>query len=212
MECEVKTMMSASVGKIAEALCKVQPTIHPVSKDAANPFFKSKYATLASCMEAIKPLYEAGICVLQPPVQCGPDGVCVTTLLIHTSGEWIRGELYMPAAKRDPQGFGSAISYARRYCLSATIGLATEDDDGERAMNRGGAQGAPARKIDLPPEPPTQEGLDTRFVKAGEAIGNAKTQAKLDEIQAFYKKIPFSAEQMKMLDFTLDARRKKADF
>lgn len=128
---DVQVSMSPSIGKIAEAIAKAQLTMRPAIKDGVNPHFKNNYATLASCIEALRPLHENGIAVIQPPVSHGPDGVCVATLLLHSSGEWIRGELYMPAQKKDPQGFGSALSYARRYCLTATVGLGTDDDDGE---------------------------------------------------------------------------------
>ncbi len=138
---QVVVTMSPTVGKIAEALAKAQAEMKPAAKDATNPHFKSQYATLASCFDAVKPLYANGIAVLQPPVPHGADGVCVATLLIHSSGEWIRGELYMPAAKRDPQGFGSALSYARRYCLTSTVGLATDDDDGAEASRTKSAPG-----------------------------------------------------------------------
>jgi hypothetical protein len=130
----VKLTMSPTVGAIASALAKAQLAMRHAVKDATNPHFKNRYATLASCIEAIRPLHENNIAVIQPPAVHGADGVCVATLLIHSSGEWIRGELYMPASKRDPQGFGSALSYARRYCLTATTGLGTDDDDGEAAV------------------------------------------------------------------------------
>jgi hypothetical protein len=133
-ETAVTVTMSASVGAIGAALAKAQLAMRPAVKDATNPHYKNRYATLASCVEALRPLHENGIAVIQPPAVHGADGVCVSTLLVHSSGEWIRGELYMPASKRDPQGFGSALSYARRYCLTATTGLATDDDDGEAAV------------------------------------------------------------------------------
>jgi hypothetical protein len=131
---DVRISMSPTVGKIAEAMAKAQLAMRPAFKDATNPHFKNKYASLVSCLEAVRPLQENGIALFQPPASHGTDGVCVATLLIHSSGEWIRGELYMPAAKKDPQGFGSALSYARRYCLVATVGLGTDDDDAESAV------------------------------------------------------------------------------
>lgn len=147
---DFRMSMSPSIGKIAEALAKAQLAMRPAVRDATNPAFKrdgtvSRYATLASCIEALRPLHENGIAVVQPPASHGPDGVCVSTLLLHSSGEWIRGELYMPAQKKDAQGFGSALSYARRYCLTATVGLGTDDDDGESAVRQLPAKsGAPA--------------------------------------------------------------------
>ncbi len=149
MSDQVTITMSPTIGKIGAALAKAQLSMRPAVKDSENPAFKqsgrtSRYASLASCVEALRPLHENEIAVIQPPAIHGPDGVCVSTLLIHSSGEWIRGDLYMPAAKKDPQGFGSALTYARRYCLSSTVGLATDDDDGEAAQkssDRNGASG-----------------------------------------------------------------------
>jgi hypothetical protein len=135
---DVTITMSPTVGKLAAALAKAQAEMRPAVKDAQNPHFRNNYATLAACMEAVRPLFAHGIAVIQPPVPHGADGVCVATLLLHESGEWIRGELYMPATKKDAQGFGSALSYARRYCLQATVGLATDDDDGNGAVRGSG--------------------------------------------------------------------------
>lgn len=128
---EVTITMSVTVGALGAALAKAQLAMRPAVKDSTNPHFKNRYASLASCVEALRPLHEQGIGVIQPPALAGPDGVCVSTLLVHSSGEWIRGDLYMPATKKDAQGFGSALTYARRYCLVSTVGLATDDDDGE---------------------------------------------------------------------------------
>lgn len=133
------TMMSPTVGKIAAALAKAQLEMGAVVKDSSNPAFKgSRYASLAACIEATKVLNRHGVAVVQPPAPHGLDGVCVRTLLIHESGEWISGELYMPATKKDAQGFGSALSYARRYCLLSTAGMATDDDDGNGAVRGSG--------------------------------------------------------------------------
>lgn len=170
-EPQVTITMSPTVGKIAEALAKAQAAMGPASKDSVNPHFKSKYASLAACFDAVKPLHAQGIAVLQPPVPHGADGVCVATLLIHSSGEWIRGELYMPAAKRDPQGFGSALSYARRYCLTSTVGLATDDDDGADASRTPSAPG--------PAKAPQNDGLFRNFC---ERVDHAETSAALNDI------------------------------
>lgn len=133
VEMVFKVRCSPTVGKLAEAMAKAQEEMGAASKDSTNPHFKNKYASLASCFEAIKPMHKNGLAVLQPPMPHGLDGVCVQTLVIHASGEWLVGELYMPAGKKDAQGFGSALTYARRYCLCSTVGLATEDDDAQSA-------------------------------------------------------------------------------
>ncbi|MBF0503241.1 MAG: ERF family protein [Candidatus Riflebacteria bacterium] len=103
----------------------------PAAFDASNPHFKSKYATLASIMEACRPaLSAAGIAVMQG-TSIDPETlrVNVTTLLTHTSGEFIKETLSIKPAMDTAQAIGSAISYARRYCLSALVGIVSDDDD-----------------------------------------------------------------------------------
>lgn len=166
---------SPTIGAIAAAMAKAQLDMGPAAKDAQNPHFRSSYASLASCVEACKPLHANGIAVFQPPVPAGPDGVAVATLLAHSSGEWIRGELYLPAAKRDPQGFGSALTYARRYCLCATVGLASDDDDGESASR---AKPGPAK-----PAAPSRPASDLKlFSDLCDRIDAAESDAMLNGI------------------------------
>lgn len=143
--------MSATIGKLAEALSKVQGEMGAAEKNADNPYYKSKYADLATCWAvAREPLSRNGLAVVQTTEQSQLDGarpvVTVNTYLIHTSGEWISGRLSMPLAKNDPQGVGSAVSYGRRYGLSAILGIVgkEEDDDGNSASIPPTA--APARK------------------------------------------------------------------
>jgi hypothetical protein len=124
---------SESIAKIAEALSKAQGEIRGAVKDAANPFFKSKYADLASVMDACKkPLSENGLAIVQFP-RTVEGGVEVETMLAHSSGEWMCESLFLPTAKYDAQGIGSAITYARRYALSSIAGVCPEDDDGNAA-------------------------------------------------------------------------------
>lgn len=134
---------SESVGKLAPALSKAQATIEAVAKDASNPFFKSKYADLASVWAAIrKPLTDNGLCILQEPSTNGVRLILTTTLL-HSSGEYVRSALEFPVMKQDPQGYGSAITYARRYALGAIVGIAPEDDDGNAASGKTNAKSRP---------------------------------------------------------------------
>lgn len=130
----ITMMQSATIAKLADALCKAQSAMKPAKKDAENPFFKSNYADLASVWEAVKePLSNNGLSVAQMPMP-GPDGVVrLRTVLMHTSGEWIGGDLDMRPVKNDPQSIGSCLTYARRYALSAITGVATEDDDANAA-------------------------------------------------------------------------------
>jgi hypothetical protein len=129
-----KMLTSESVAKIAEAMAAVQAKMQPALKDSDNPFFKSKYADLASVSGACRELMGAnGIAVIQSPGQCGENQVLLTTRLIHKSGEWLEGTLAIPLPKYDAQAYGSAITYARRYALAAMAGVVTDDDDGNAA-------------------------------------------------------------------------------
>lgn len=127
---------SSDIGKLAEALSKCQGDLKNAAKSTANPFYKSKYADLAECWDTIRPaLSKHGLCVVQTHVGNDPNVVTLQTQLIHSSGQWIRGTLTMKPAKNDPQGIGSATTYARRYGLAAIVGLAQEDDDGNAATH-----------------------------------------------------------------------------
>ena len=127
---------SETIGALAGALSKAQAEIRGAIKDTANPFFKSKYADLSSVWEACREqLTKNGLSVVQTN-KAGDGRVIVETILMHTSGEWISGELDMKPVKDDPQGVGSAITYARRYALAAIVGVAPEDDDGNAASGK----------------------------------------------------------------------------
>ena len=108
--------------------------IEAATKSDNNPHFKSKYADIGAVIDAIKPaLIKHGLFFTQHP-QPSEDGVTVETMLHHASGETMSlGSLYLPANKRDAQGFGSALTYARRYALQTAFGVPTEDDDGNAA-------------------------------------------------------------------------------
>jgi len=120
--------------KIASALVKAQKAFGPALKSSTNPHFKSRYADLSACVEAVvDSLNENGIMLMQPTHEC-ESGVTVETLFIHESGEtFSAGRLHVPASKQDPQGYGSALTYARRYSLMSACGIAPEDDDGNAA-------------------------------------------------------------------------------
>lgn len=127
------------------ALAKALPELEGAKKNKANPAFKSKYADLGAVIDALEPLRAHGIWFRQ--VQHNDDaGVLVETLYIHESGQELSAGLtFVPASKRDAQGYGSAMSYARRYGLQSAFGLATEDDDGNAAVK--------AQKEAAKPEP-----------------------------------------------------------
>ena len=129
---------SESIVQLARALTLAQKDMGKASMDSANPFFKSKYADLTSVWEACrKPLTDNGLSIVQTLGIAGVSEFQVLeTILLHNSGEWISGILKLNPVKDDPQGYGSAITYARRYSLAAIIGVCPEDDDGEGAMKR----------------------------------------------------------------------------
>ncbi len=121
---------SESIKELATALAKFQGEIKNPNNTATNPFFKSKYAPLSDVLNAVRPiLSKNGLSVLQSPSGDG-EHIIVTTTLIHSSGEWIESpELVLKADKATAQGAGSAITYARRYAISAILGISSEDDD-----------------------------------------------------------------------------------
>jgi len=126
---------SESIAELAKALALVQGQIKGAVKTSENPFFKAKYADLSSVWEACrKPLSANNLAVVQTTDFIdGYPGVIIETMLLHSSGEWIKGRLGICPAKTDPQSMGSAITYARRYALAAIVGIAPEDDDAEGA-------------------------------------------------------------------------------
>ena len=123
---------SETIGKVADALRSAQKQFQPVLKTAENPFFKSKYAPLDAVIDATaNALYVNGLTVSQVM-----DGDNLITLLIHTTGEYIGGSMPLHPKNVDPQGQGSAITYARRYALAAILNVAAEeDDDGNQATH-----------------------------------------------------------------------------
>jgi len=128
---------SESIVALTAAIIKVQGGISGVHKNAKNPHFKSSYATLENVIDTARPaLQEAGIAFVQAPGVVVDGSVEVTTMLVHSSGEWMKSTLHVPLGKRDPQGVGSAITYGCRYSLMAMLGLPPTDDDGEAAMER----------------------------------------------------------------------------
>lgn len=130
--------------ELIAALCKAQAAFTPAIKDAANPFFKSKYADLSAVWEACKqPLAENGLFISQQPQLL--EGVDVLrTRVYHTSGGFIESNMKVVVTKgNDPQAFGSAMTYTRRYSLAAILGIVTDDDDAEGAMARGNQNSKP---------------------------------------------------------------------
>ncbi len=126
-------MQSEQIGLLAAALVKAQAAMKPASMNKVNPHFRSKYADLASIIESLrKPLTDNGLAFTQTLFSLGGE-IHLHTVLVHTSGQWLRSEYPLPA-NATPQQMGSALTYARRYSLSAITGTAAdEDDDGDKA-------------------------------------------------------------------------------
>jgi hypothetical protein len=125
---------SESIKQIAEALVSAQKEIRFAVKDSTNPHYKSKYANINSVIDAVKaPLNNNGIALIQSLSPSDDNKLHLTTRLIHSSGEWIEDTAVCPIQKQDPQGLGSAISYIRRYSLSAMCAVYADDDDGQSA-------------------------------------------------------------------------------
>jgi hypothetical protein len=158
--------------KIASAFIKAKKAFSPALKDKTNPAFRSKYADLGACLEAVNDaLLENGIAVYQETHE-DATGVTVETVLLHESGESLRsGKFHVPAAKQDPQGYGSALTYARRYSLMTACGIAPEDDDGNAATDTKRRQDAAPPAQDMSPK--ARAGRITAGVKAGDAAGAA---------------------------------------
>lgn len=171
--------MNAPTGKIepatlAGAMAHAFAEIEGATKSANNPHFKSKYADLTAVIEAIKPaLIKHGLFFTQRP-QPSEGGVTIETVIGHASGEEMSlGSLFVPANKNDAQGFGSALTYARRYALVTAFGVPVEDDDGNAA-----AQGQ--RNSTVSPAQPEQAFIDdatvTKIIALCGAVGGGQTQ------------------------------------
>ena len=131
-------IQSESIANLAKALSIVQGKLTYAVKDSANPFFKSKYADLESVWDACRSLLaENGLCVMQFPGTYSDldKSMSLTTILSHSSGEWISQEMSVPMSKVDAQGAGSCLSYMRRYSLAAVVGVVQADDDGNAASS-----------------------------------------------------------------------------
>lgn len=131
---------SSEITELASALATAQSQIAVAKKDSVNPHFRSSYADLASCWEACRDaLTKNSLSIVQIPSALGKD-VTVTTMLLHKSGQFIRGALTMTAQQNTPQAIGSCITYARRYALTSFVGIAPDDDDGNAATQSSSRQ------------------------------------------------------------------------
>jgi hypothetical protein len=127
-------LKSDSITLVAAALVQARRDVGIAIKNAANPHLKNRYADLGAVMDAIGgALGDNDLTPFQTPDPSDDGKLHLTTIILHKSGEYIGGEMVMPISKQDPQGFGSALTYARRYALAAALNVTQDDDDGARA-------------------------------------------------------------------------------
>lgn len=198
------TTTKETMKDIALAFIKAKREFAPALKDKSNPAFRSKYADLGACIEAVDDAFLNNDIAMYQETFMDDTGVTVETVLLHASGECIRGgRLHVPASKQDPQGYGSALTYARRYSLMATCGIAPEDDDGNAASQQRPAarqqQPRPARPVaDKAVTDPailikameatkSLESLQTAFASAWKASGHApEVKSAYDRLKGLY--------------------------
>jgi hypothetical protein len=192
---------------IAKALVAAQKEFGPALKTNTNPHFRSKYADLSACVEAVIDALNSNNIMLMQNTHESDSGVIVETIFLHESGESIsNGRLHVPAAKNDPQGYGSALTYARRYSLMAACGIAPEDDDGNSAVAAKNAAKSVAKDVhdSLPPE-------QKAFVQ--ETANHIIAALSIDEIdrahEIFYRKNLDSEEKMAVWAL-LDSKQRSA--
>lgn len=166
---EIDYLQSPTVAKLMPALIDAVGEFDPVLKDATNPHFRSKYSSLSSIIKAVQPaLQKHRLMQSQPTTVDHATGKnIVVTRVVHESGEWIAARWVITPAKQDPQGEGSALSYARRYTLTSLLGIASEDDDGNEASRSTTRQEAP--RVPLPPAGPESSGRNWRAEAAAMA-------------------------------------------
>jgi len=176
---------SESIKNLTKALLTAQTQMGSAKKDSKNPFFKSNYADLPAVMEVVKgPLNDAGIIVLQPATFFEGKNFITTTLLHAETSEWMSSETEVVCAKQnDPQAFGAAQTYARRFGLQAMLFIPAEDDDGNYASGRTNASTAkPAQATTTPvasaPPAPAQT---TEAPKASSSFRKTAQQPKATE-------------------------------
>jgi hypothetical protein len=167
---------SESIINLAKALVAFQGKVKDPAKDKDNPFFKSKYVGLDSLLDAVRPvLSECGLGFIQSPSGNGQD-ISITTLLMHTSGEWLQSDPFtLRATKNDAQGTGSAVTYARRYSLSSILGVAWDDDDDANGCisktGKAAQNGNQTQKSTAPQTVSDYYQLVTTYARKNKAVG-----------------------------------------
>lgn len=179
---------SESIAGLAAALVQFQGQVEGAKKTAVNPHLKNKYADLASIWEAIRePLSAAGLSVVQLPAPSDAGTLKLRTRLIHASGEWLESEIQMPLAKSDPQGYGSALTYARRYSLAAMLGIIQEDDDGEAAMKRPDRSASERARHATPADDTDEKAEKAKTIKRAMAATNLSSDTVIAMASRMFK-------------------------
>lgn len=176
---------SEQLGDLATALAKAQGEMENAIKAKINPHFKSKYSDLSSVWDVIRePLSKHGLSVVQLPSMDEQGRVNICTMLLHASGQYIEASYALPATKPDAQGFGSAITYMKRYALTG-VGVAPEDDDGN------GASGKMPTTESLPPAGPIGTDQDKKVIATqwGQAaLGIIEAAKSYDDLGVWHRK------------------------
>jgi hypothetical protein len=153
---------SETIVKLAPALNRAQAAVKPVSKNKTNPHFRNNYADLGAVWDACRDALAANeLSVLQLPTAAEPGYCGLETILLHVSGEFVSSTAQIPLGKNEPQGYGSALTYLRRYSLAALLGIvADDDDDASAAQPPRGASHHPQQRRPAPTPPPRQAADD----------------------------------------------------
>jgi hypothetical protein len=184
---------SENITKIASALVKAQGELNSVSKDGTNPHFNKRYATLQNIVESTREvLRKNGLAVVQTFSETDGTYINLDTTVLHESGEWIAGTLTLRPDKTDPQRMGSATTYARRYALSAILGIVTDDDDDGNASSQPIADRAPQAKPAPADDKPWLNAVDKQGVLTEKGFEVVKylsenTDKSLADIRKKYK-------------------------
>ena len=214
---------SDSISNLTASLVKAQAKIEGAIKDKLNPHFRSKYADLSAVVEAIrKPATDAGLAWTQI-MHDADNAARVETVILHSSGEWLScGCISVPVSKSDAQGYGSALTYARRYGLSAAFGVAPEDDDGNAA-----AAAKPLLAEPITPAGGARERLSPEQVDKVDQVASSMLDwintgsfedavivgenAQLDADERVYLWSQFDSKQRSAMKKTITAMRQKAE-
>lgn len=191
-----KMIHSTETKEIFAALVKAQAEMPTAPKDGNNPHFRSKYATLQSIAETAKPILKKHGLAITQTFETACDGISIVTTLVHESGQYISGSLYLKAQKNDPQGYGSAITYGRRYAMAAILGMVADEDDDANAASL--PPSAPAKSDD---NKPWLDATDEAYQKAMEYVkgkGEHELYRALARLSENYKVNKVMREAMKV--------------